>query len=68
MKNLIVNNNTTNKQLDNARIINFCITYDSDANNLRIKEAYARISKTNNYKIEEISGGSYAINLQATKL
>ena len=68
MKILIVNNNTTNKQLDNAKIINFCITYDNDANNSRVKQAFERITKTNNYKIEEISSGSYAINLQATKL
>ena len=68
MKTLIVNNNTSNKQIDNAKIINFCITYDNDASNSRIKQAYERISKTNNYKIEEISSGSYAINLQATKL
>jgi hypothetical protein len=68
METLIVNNNTTNKQLDNAKIINFCITYDNDANNSRVKQAYERITKTNNYKIEEISSGSYAINLRATKL
>tara|TARA_R110000868_G_C10304529_1_gene711445 strand:+ start:87 stop:293 length:207 start_codon:yes stop_codon:yes gene_type:complete len=68
MKTLIVTNNTTNRQLDNAKIINFCITYDNDANNSRVKQAYERITKTNNYKIQEISSGSYAIKVQATKL
>lgn len=68
MKILTVNNNTSNKELDNAKIISFCITFDNDRSNSRIKNAYERISKSNKFKIEEISSGQFGMTLQATKL
>jgi len=68
MKNLTVNNNTSNKELDSANIIILSISFDNAQNNLRIKNAYERISKNKKFKIEEISSGQFGMTLQATKL
>ena len=68
MKNLTVNNNTSNKELDTANTIILSISFDNAPSNLRVKNAYERISKSNKFKIEEISSGQFGMTLQATKL
>ncbi len=68
MKILTVNNNTSNKDLDNANTIILSISFDNAFSNLRVKNAYERIFKSKKYKIEEISSGQFGMTLQATKL
>jgi len=68
MKILTVNNNTSNKDLDNANTIILSISFDNALSNLRAKNAYERICKSKKYKIEEISSGQFGMTLQATKL
>ena len=68
MKTVIVKNNTSNKELDNANTIILSISFDNAPSNSRVKNAYERISKTNKFKIEEISSGQFGMTLQATKL